>query len=361
MSVMETTRSTKQEGMVSILVTMLLLIIVSLLVLGFASVARRNQRQSLDRQLSTQAFYAAETGINDVRNLIHNNLITGTAVPAKTDCNPASVAAYAPPNLDPNVDAANDIAYSCIMVDPSPDVLSYDDIGTNSTVIPLIASSGTIGRLILNWQSKDGTGTPLSSCPASASGVFKPTSTWTCGYGVLRFDLVPTSGSLTQAGLQASTMTSFIVPFSSGGTSTYGYVTNVTSANNIIKGSCTNSGCTLTITVPSSTQYYLRVSSIYKDAALQVRIADASGNPLETSGTQAVIDATGRAQDVLRRVQVHVPLSAVGVTAKPDYAIASTDAICKRFVTMTGFFQSYAAAAVSGLTSITTPANPLCQ
>ncbi|HET6924792.1 MAG TPA: pilus assembly PilX N-terminal domain-containing protein, partial [Candidatus Saccharimonadales bacterium] len=54
-----------ERGMVSIMVTLVMIIVITLIVIGFAQVVRRNQRETLDRQLSTQAYYAAETGIND--------------------------------------------------------------------------------------------------------------------------------------------------------------------------------------------------------------------------------------------------------------------------------------------------------
>ncbi|HSX16630.1 MAG TPA: PilX N-terminal domain-containing pilus assembly protein [Patescibacteria group bacterium] len=360
----------KQRGMVSILVTMLLMIVISLIVLGFAQISRRNQRQSLDRQLSTQAFYAAEAGINDARNLIKNAINSGTAVPAKTDCTNGSGAAAAFYGaLTPALDSTNNVSYTCLMVDPTPKTLLYNDIHTSSTVIPLISATGTnFASVKLTFLSKDGTANPSSGCPTSASAVFSTTSAWTasgCGYGVLRFDLVPTNGSLTMSGLQDKTMTSFLVPVSSGGTTTIAYPAtspvSSTNANNRVATTCTATGCSMTISGLSTNQYYMRVSAVYKDVSLIVSASDSGGSALSLQGAQAVIDTTGKAQDVLRRVQVHIPLTPSSSNQLSDYAIESTDAICKRFVTMDGYFQSYAASAVSGLTSITTPPNPLCQ
>jgi hypothetical protein len=114
----------------------------------------------------------------------------------------------------------------------------------------------------------------------------------------------------------------------------------------------------MTITGLGATQYYMRVSSIYKDVSLVVRATDAADVPLSLAGTQAVIDSTGKAKDVLRRIQVHIPITPTGGV---DYALQTTDAICKRFISMDGYFASSAAAAVSGLTSISVPPNPLCQ
>jgi hypothetical protein len=353
----------KQQGMVSILVTMLLMIVITLIVLGFAQISRRNQRQTTDRQLSTQAFYAAETGINDTRNLIKNALAAGTAIPAKPDCTNGSgpTAAFygGASGLNPTIDAATNVSYSCVIVDPAPTTLAFNDIGPSGTVIP-ITTTTPIARLNLQWTSKDGTATPTNGCPTGVNAVFSSTAAWSCGYGILRLDLVPTSGALSFAGLQSSTMTSFLVPLRSGGTGTMSFTSN---GSNDLKGtSCNDSRCLMQINSGlGGTQYYLRLKSVYKDSGLQITATDASGNPIGIQGSQAVIDVTGKAQDILRRVQVHVPLTDANNSLLPDNAVETTDAICKRFVTMDGYFQSYAASAVSGLTSITSPANPLCQ
>jgi len=45
--------SKNQTGLVSIMVTIIMMLVISLIVLGFATVTRRNTREALDRQLST--------------------------------------------------------------------------------------------------------------------------------------------------------------------------------------------------------------------------------------------------------------------------------------------------------------------
>lgn len=347
-------RTAKEAGLVSIMVTLILMIVISLIVLGFAQISRRNQRQALDRQLSTQAFYAAETGVNDVRDLITAALAAGNPVPAKSDCGPGSGAAaafYA--SLTPDLDGggSDEAEYTCVIVDPAPETLLYGDVGMTSTIVPLIASSGNISRATLTWQTKDDTTTPTNNCPTTTNSVFVPTGNWLCGYGVLRIDLVPTSGTFNYATLQNNTMTTFLVPQRTGGVTSAGYAAG--GGNNRIGVACTNANCTFSINGLSTDQYYMRVSSIYKNVSLQVNAFDASGAPISLQGAQAVIDATGKAQDVLRRIQVHVPLRPSSQNLLSDYALESTDSICKRFVVMQNYFDSQ----VSGVTST----NPLCQ
>lgn len=362
----------KQRGMVSILVTMLLMIVISLIVLGFAQISRRNQRQTTDRQLSTQAFYAAESGINEASNLIKAAREAGSPIPPKPDCTGGSGAAaafYA--SLSPNLDAASNVAYTCLMVNPSPSELVYDDIPTTSTVVPIVSSTGAnISSIRFDIISKDDTNAnPSAGCPTNAN-TLPTTATWTssnCGFGVFRFDLVPTNGGMDMTNLQDRTMTSFLVPIrnGSGGTSSIGYPAaspqSRTNTNNRVAMACTNTTCTMNITALNANQYYLRASSIYKNVRLVVTARDAANAQLPLAGAQAVIDSTGKAQDVLRRIQVRVPLTATSRNLVSDYAIQTTDSICKRFASMDGYFQSYAASSVSGLTSITVPPNPLCQ
>jgi hypothetical protein len=68
---------------------------------------------------------------------------------------------------------------------------------------------------------------------------------------------------------------------------------------------------------------------------------------------------------VFRRIQVRVPLNGSSANRMSDYGIQSTDAICKRFSVMDGYFASDAAAALAanaipGL-GTNNPNNPLCQ
>lgn len=343
--------SSNQKGMISIMTTMVLMIVISLIVLGFSQIARRNQRESLDRQLSTQAFYAAETGVNDVRELMRNAINNGNTVPDKTGCTDTGVGGFYAA-LDPDIDPAKGIKYSCLLVDPSPTELNYT-IGSVSSVVPLISGNGSnFNSVTLEWESK-ATGNPMTGCPANATNVFVAKTNWACGYGVLRFDFVPTAGNFNADTLQNNTMTAFAVPVTAGGTATRAYAPGSANGNSRFGASCNATRCTLTINGLNQNAYHMRVSSIYKDVDLKITATRAGGGAAELSGAQAVIDSTGRAQDVLRRIQVNVPLRPTSKNELSDFAIQSTDAICKRYTVMNGYFDN----TVTGVTST----NRLCQ
>jgi hypothetical protein len=171
---------------------------------------------------------------------------------------------------------------------------------------------------------------------------------------VLRFDLVPTAGSgLTVDSLTDNTMTTFAVPFSSGGTTSIPYSLPASNTNNRVGIQCSSTGCSLTTTGLSQNSYHLRVSSIYKDVAMQVSATNATGGQIKISGAQAVIDSTGKAQDVLRRIQVNVPYLTTSQNQLSDYAIEMQGSLCKRYSIMSGFLSIDG----SGVSS----SNPLCQ
>lgn len=354
----------REKGMVAIMVTMILMIVISLIVLGFAQIARRNQRQALDRQLSTQAFYAAETGVNDAAELIQT--ATGV-IPSKDDCADTGAGFYSSLITSSVLSSQNEVEYTCLTVDPDPASLVYSDVGTTGIVVPLTPVSGTISQVTLTWQSKDNSSTPATTCPLTKTNVFSSAASWTCGYGVLRFDLVRTDGSLSlsMGGLGDNTISAVVVPLrpgSAGDASPVNYpAPPVNGANSHLGRTCSQTECTVSINVPASSQYFLRVGSFYKDVSLQITASDGSGN-VALQGAQAVIDSTGKAQDVLRRIQVRVPLRGTSNNLLSDWALQSSEAICKRFSVMDGYFQNDADNVIStnGIPAGGTANNLLC-
>ena len=338
---MKNTKKLDQSGMVSILVTMIMLIVISLIVLGFGQVARRNQREVLDRQLSTQAFYAAETGVNDVLNLVGHGYDPATDTTSYDSCahgvgNNFIEHTFGMQDLvtKSTLDATANIKYTCLLVTPKvPSVVQTVSLG-DSRAVPLNLSVPS--DLTFTWQSASGsTTTDGSQCPTSrlSPNSFVPSDEWNtvanpCDFGILRVDLFDaTSSPTTPAAMEASTAAIYFVPTSS--------TTDVSSLNfggaNVIAAKCNNGTCTATIlkaAVSSHIKLYARESAIY-EGLNQVTITGNSG--VTFAGAQLLIDATGRAQDELKRIQVRVQLSGSSEDSAPSNAVQSGKALCKRF------------------------------
>jgi Tfp pilus assembly protein PilX len=317
-----------QQGIVAIIVTMIIMTILSLIVLGFAQLTRREQRQSFDRQLGMQAFYAAETGINDVRNRLQTSPVA-ESLSHTTDCQ----AFKNDTGLD-TIDELRgpDVTYSCLLVDQSPTVLVYDNINQNSSVVVPIRekNNAVIDSITIGWEDAEG-GLDTSGCPAFR--VF-PALWADCDTGILRVEFVPFSAAASRNDLTESRFIGFMQPSYGGGSSSVDYAAGSGANNqgNIFSINCTNGAggrdCTVQLTGLNITRGYLRLQALYRPAAVSVCSPDCSAG-VELADAQAQVDVTGRAVDVLRRIQVRIPIG-IGSDDYPEFALQTLNTLCKR-------------------------------
>lgn len=379
---MSTVRLDKsQEGVVSLLVTMVLMIVVSLIALGFAQVARNNQGQQLNQQLSTQAFYAAESGVNDASEIISTALSSSTP-PSGSDLNrttctddPGYKDMYVPLQTSSyNVlNQTDNVEYTCILVNGDPSAIQTD-IGTTSKIIPINASSD-ISSIKLSWSTEGTSSDPTAGCPTTAK-LPQAAAFDNCGIGVLRVDLLPVDGTAisnaSASTLADETLTFFAVPTPGGAGASISYDgpdSSTANDDNLIPAGCVNTipNCTVTIVIPAAyqthEQYDMRVSSEYEGSDLAVTAASPTNPDLPLTGAQVLIDATGKAENVVRRIQVYVPIG-IESNQLSDYAIESTDSICKRFMVMQGSTPTngYYASGMNGVgvNANNTALDPLC-
>lgn len=348
-----------ESGMVSITVAVVFIMVISLTVLGFSQVSRRNSREALDRQLSSQAFYAAEVGVNDARNKIANLVEAGQPIPNQTECKDGGATGYTRDNGE--VDLENGVYYSCLLVKSDLTNVQESNVGSGSVVIPLNAVSNEsgeppiLGEPIMKWKpATDATGRKVSDCkrPRSAAGNqpwtnFPPAAQWnTCPFGLLRVDIIPNDTETVSRGVDealAKTMTIFIYP-ASGDVSfppkvNYRDASNRVTQGLVVPAACSDMDCSLQLTGLSFQKAYLRVRSIYANTQMfeiNAEKAPIGGGFKYTLDAQVEIDATGRAQDVLRRMKVRVSKtggsSRTDMAGFSDYALQTAGSICKQFM-----------------------------
>ncbi len=323
-----------QEGMVSIIVTLIVMSILTLIVLGFAQLARREQREALDKQLSAQAFYAAESGINDADRLIK----TGSFTDDKSNCDND-------PKFSNVLNATNRVSYTCLLVDQTPEELKYDNIRVDQpTVVPLnpidpvSQAPLTIDSLDISWTRSDGKGTGYYN------GTDLPTiNQWGTDSkaGILRLDIVQLSDSgFNRINLTQDTFTTFLYPQASGTNPSIGNAvpTNITyaiGAGNIQnQGSISyvncNADCRVRINLPPNgiSHYYLRLSSVYSSSKAVIS-AENSGRKVSFTDAQYIIDSTGKASNVVKRLRVYKSAAPTNFIY-PPFALETGDGICKK-------------------------------
>lgn len=320
------TNKTDDSGMASIITATVLMIVVSLITLGFTRVMQREQRQATDRVQSSQAFYAAESGVNDAFSMINTLPIK------KTDCDVSSF-----PNNGVIDLSRPEVNYSCVLVDKEPTDIEFRNstISTDQSKIFPIESNTVINSITFEW-SDDQTALTLPNANCSdlptvgAWGGSRP--------AMLKLDLVQTpGGTFTREQLIDSTYSMYLSPVSAVcGTNTQAIGVHLGEPNKgrVVPVSCTNGSgyqCSFTLTGLSSSQYTARIRAIYTPAERLRITAENSASPgtdLPLRNAQALIDSTGKANDVVRRIQVRVPLTSA--YPLPEFALQVTDGVCKQ-------------------------------
>lgn len=328
-----------QQGLIAIIVSMILMIILSLIVLGFATNTRREQRQSLDRQLNSRAFYAAESGINDAREYIKDQLALGAQIKKFDKCGSAGGldSFSSTPGYNNIIEGGS--SYPCLLIDPTPPTITYGSLSKDDSVaFPVKSATITpITELTVSWQ-QDNKEAPRSYGGCPSVGTFPKESDWdvsVCSAGMLRIDLTPVT-NLSRAALIDNTK-SFLLQPSGGGTSAIsfgvinkGQVIGVNCTVNITPTTAAPKDCNVVISGLTDPEgYYMRVRPIYRNASMQ--FSGSVGSTFE--GVQAVVDSTGKSSDVLKRLQVRLSINTLESDNNTsfNYAIQSLDSICKKY------------------------------
>ncbi len=323
-------KSNQQSGFISIFSVMIIMTILSLTVLGFSVITRRAQRQTLDNQLSTQAYYSAESGINDAVAFLNS-----PDKAEKTDCQGPVGATYFT-SYDNDLDTNLNAGYTCVLVSLTSPIEAYDSVGVEGTASPIIttikSSTGSaIKSFDVEWRPVSG------SANIPSSSTLPPSASWvtTNNYlGMVRIDLVPDDGSadLTRDAMANKTITFFLYPDSSAATSSFNLpINNNAAQGQILNTKCTVTPCTASINLGVSNTtigYRMRLQSIYSPTSVTIKNGlDVTGVPTNWTGGQAVIDVTGKANDVFRRIQVYKAINPSGPTA--PFVLESAASICK--------------------------------
>ena len=337
-----------EKGLVSILVTMIMIIVITLIVIGFTQVTNRNNREALDKQLSAQAFYAAESGVNQAITKINSASNLGN-LDTQTECAGSGSMDY---GTLPVLSTSPDVQVTCLFVNPvNENIVTSADV-SSSSVVPIDAydqngsSPRNLNELSFTWTSPDTVpASPAAACNSDFAGGFpKDLSANNCAYAVLRVDIMQyqSPSSIKLATTAADQTESFyLVPSNSSGTDVKpgSFVGGGTKAYISRSAICTQSSCTATIDLssanPGNKRYFARISSLYKSApTVVIDGVDQTNSNAYFKGIFK-IDATGKAQDVLRRVQVRYNPYQVG--GSPFSALQTTGAennpgagICKR-------------------------------
>ncbi len=329
------------SGIVSILVTIIFMVVIGLIIMGFAESSRNQNRQTIDNQLSTGSYYAAQSGINEILTNLKDG--TGTFTDIQKSCCPLSLCGAGALGFN----STDSSTITCYSYNRIPGNLVYGNVSTSQPTIAHIVpvdSSGNsyTGDYKLTFTWNDNSGNSSSNCDYSFSQTYTKdnyVNVKKCSPGVLRLDLSIDPSSCTGASannmrdcLKNNAETIFLTPTNSSTTQTIFPVFSGQINPLILNGVSTGSSNSVSITCKSSPACsYINMRAIYSSSIVKIGITDLSDHPLAFADGQAQIDVTAKTQNVVRRLVATASLTNNSSNV-PGFAIQSTDSICKLLV-----------------------------
>lgn len=366
----------KQKGAVSIFVVVFSAIFVTIITVSFVSLMIRAQQQATNADLSNSAYDSALAGVEDAKRLLLKYRQCLKDNSSHTDC--ASVidlfnnqscnmvrkgltgdSAEVETLIKSETESAStgnsqllDQAYTCVEIDymgPYKELQLEDGV---SNLVPLDSSGQQFDSVTISWFVKTAASAPFTLPDPGVSGGDLPMrGDWGIGSPpILRTQIIQYGDSFTVSGFdadqagEANTRTSFLYPFAGSSTPTnlnvndfdYRPVTDpgtkspvpvVCRQDRFMDGQY---ACIANIQLPTpigggtSRSMYLNLQPLYNDTKVKIELKKGS-DPVEI--VAPTIDATGRANDLFRRVKVGVSFN--GIYPKTGFDI--TGNLCKDF------------------------------
>lgn len=371
---------TKQSGFVSLFTTIFFMLLLTVITIGFLRLMALEQQQSLNNELSASAGAAAESGVEDGKrailkytslpsgDLLKNELRTAMTNP---NCNSLSNSTTIRDALGLSSTGSiiqNDQLlqhYTCLTVSlDSPDYLGRSEAG-KSDIFPLRATDvAGYDAVKISWHlisnttdPKDGDGIPQNYAPSISLPQLANATPATDSWSDLRYPAylrvqlmgypsgVPT---FTRADMMQRSRTMFLAPGQVGVDASSPPVSMTAADPNpgtfnqnqlapqMVRceaSPATKIGlyaCTAVLSIApltsASSNLYLRLTPLYGATRFRVALMRA-GSEVQMSEVQPVIDVTGRAHDVYRRIQARVRVNPI--VDFPEFAAETTGDICK--------------------------------
>lgn len=336
----------RQQGFVSIFSVLIIMVLLTLVAIGFSNITRSAQKRTLDNQLNTQAFYAAESGINDAMKYIEDKPDY-----EKNNCD------YDLPNASPIIDSKLGIEYTCVLVSGAADLRfdSVNTIGNGKPATGIVQSKNgeSIKEFTLSWTGPENTTVTIPTASNDYPRILPKAADYgTTNLGMLRIDLVPIgAGELLPENMAKNSYGFYVYPSTVGRDASIDAYSSSQEVDGlhlnqaglyVVQCSAAQLPCSKTVRLNGSTssKYYVRIQSFYNPVSAVTLNSFKGGvgavnDIISVKTSQKIIDATGKSNGVLRRIQVRVATgSSTGFSNSftSSFAIQSADSICKRLL-----------------------------
>lgn len=351
----------RESGAAAIFIVIFASLLMIVVTLSFIKLMLSDQSQATTNDLSQSAYNSALSGVEDgKRLLLLQQSCDGATPPPFATCKAAkdAIAAGACSTIFDGLGAgaanestvgaaALDQAYTCVKI--TADTLSYEKLLPmgQSQVIPL-KSVSDFDTVVLSWFSKDdmSSGAVVNFPSVGATTPLPPANGWPINAPpIVRAQFIQTGDSFKLADLDAAGNANsvFLYPLKNVGLTTLPDISTNTRRVAPPAGpagvKCTDTfaskyACSITINYSpaaggfASRNAFLRLNALYSDAHYSVQLFKGAV-PVAFNGVQPVIDVTGRANNMFRRVLARVELS--GSFVYPEAAVDMKNDLCKNF------------------------------
>ena len=338
-----------QSGMASLVIISVLIVLLTLITVGFSRLMDRSVNNALNNQLSAAASYAAQSGVNDAVKYIKDQQVANPGTPVSSNTCNSTVLTQALAS-QANISGDGNTKITCLLINPSPPDVNYSQINPHTSQVAKLTSSAPIDRLMVSWQSSDRN---KNGFPPSLS--FDSITNWNYT-PVLRMALyaVPSDGNANNI-----TSKTFFLFLQSSSASFTTIAFNATSDGSIVKVNCGNKSqgsfvgtpdldCNTIITQlasalsPAPKYFYARFTPVYNQADIKLKANDGSGSGVTFQNVQTVIDVTSKSGNAVKRLQERIDTDTSGSTYNtstaqiaPEDALRSAASLCKRLTETT--------------------------
>jgi Tfp pilus assembly protein PilX len=309
-----------QNGFASLIIGLILVLVLALMTVGFGELARHEQQQSLNNQLGTQAYYGAESGVNDAIIGIKNNSINA----ATTDIGGVKCL----PNLRDQMlgTGGQQFYYTCVKVTLDLKNIVFNNVAANEAKSTIVTASTSFNQMFITWNSEDGQNTPYPSSYTNTK--IDSMNTWNAAKhpALIQISVTALGAGVTRAAMIANTYTAYLYPSNQNANGNF-----AGDKVDFIPGKQTGNTYEATINMNAynnSGPYLIHMINFYDKSSISIN----GSNNVTFSGGQAMIDSTGKAKNVLKRIQVYVPLQS---NANFNYALEGQN-MCKRIEAQPG-------------------------
>ncbi len=333
-----------EHGYASFVITLVTIIVTSLIVIGFSADARIEQKNSLADAEAAQAYYTAESGANDAYAQIQAGQIPNSAT---TGCTPSE---YENTLAKTNTLSAYNL-YSCLVVNPTPNILAYTLTPGKGVVVPAIDTSGNINSITLSWQTSNITQT-FTGCPASSTtnlNLPKFAAYADCSAGLIQVDITDNT-EIENSNVSTSPInysppsqnTIYLAPetnlldsppgiIGSASPTSQVQVQYVQCSPSLITGEQYSCSETLNLSSFNDSAFYLHLQSFYQTQSLAITAQSSIGGAVSFTNSQILIDSTGKANGQIKRIREWVCDNSFCNNNAPAAAIESTQCIDKQY------------------------------